>query len=74
MIVDPIRHITDILALGGMFAFGFLFARTISTISDAIARTDRMASERKVDEPVLQPAPVRANDNMRDSAEQRLAA
>ena len=74
MIVDPIRHITDILALGGMAAFGFLLARVISTISDAIARTDRMASERKADEPVLQPAPVRANDNLRDSSGRRLAA
>ncbi len=74
MIVDPIRHITDILALGGMFAFGFLFARLISKISDAIARTDRLAVGLKVDEPVLQPAHVRANDNTRDMAEQRLAA
>ncbi len=74
MIVDPIRHITDILALGGLFVFGFLFARMVSKISDAVARTDRMAAERQTSEPVLQPASLQANDNMRDSDERRLAA
>ncbi len=74
MIVDPIRHITDILALGGMFAFGFLLARLISKISDAIARTDRMAATQKAGEPVAQPTPAQANDNARDIDERRLAA
>ncbi len=74
MIVDPIRHITDILALGGMFAFGFLSARMLSKLSDAMARTDRMAVEGNAEGPALPLAPVQANDNARDSAEQRPAA
>ncbi len=74
MIVDPIRHLTDILALGGMFFFGFLFARMIAKLADSMARTERMAVERPSDEAAPQSAPLRANDNARDDGEQRLAA
>jgi hypothetical protein len=74
MIVDPIRHITDILALGGMVAFAYLFARTVNAISDAMARTERMAAGRAPADPALQPAAVEANDNVRDAEERRLAA
>jgi hypothetical protein len=64
MIVDPIRHLTDILALGGIFVFAYAIAWCVNAISDA-------SQARAAQDEVLRPIPVLANDNGR--AEPRLA-
>jgi hypothetical protein len=56
MIVDPIRHITDILALGGIFLFAYALAWSVNAIAEVGRR-------RPKPEPALQPVPVLANDN-----------
>jgi hypothetical protein len=73
MIVDPIRHITDILALGGLFILAYALAWGVNAISEA-------GSKRPAAEQALLPVPAMANDNAavarpgRAQVDERLAA
>jgi hypothetical protein len=61
MIVDPLRHLFDLIAVGGILGFAYLLARFVSRISDAKQRPGGTVEGAGAAEPG--PGNALANDN-----------